>query len=155
VAHSAVKHGAPAATFDGRKVHMKKIVDLRFLFTAVAVLEVFYAIAGAMPPSLVEPATGWVLSPDGHWITKLLSVALAAQALVAWTLRATPHLGVAKALAFYQVASATVDWIVWLTVDGAFASLQAKVGVVLAIPTHYALGVLLLIGVRSARQRSV
>jgi hypothetical protein len=53
--------------------------------------------------------TGWVLSADGQWLTKLLGLALAAQAWVAWTLRNQPHPGVAKGLAFYQLASATAD----------------------------------------------
>lgn len=135
---------------------MKKLTDLSSLFTLVAVVEAFYAVAGLMPPSLVQPMTGWVLSPDGQWITKLLSMALASQALVAWTLRKTPHRGVAKALAFYQIASATVDWMTWLALadEGVFANAQAKIGVALAIPTHYALGILLLVAIRRAPKRS-
>jgi hypothetical protein len=62
-----------------------------------------------MPPRFVQPMTGWVLNADGQWIVKLLAVALLTQAFVAWMFRKAPHIGVAKALAFYQVASATVD----------------------------------------------
>jgi hypothetical protein len=50
---------------------------------------------------MVLSVTGWILSADGHWVAKLLGVALASQAWVAWTLRTQPHPGVAAALAFY------------------------------------------------------
>ena len=55
-----------------------------------------------------------VLSADGQRLTKLLGLALAAQAWVAWTLRNQPHPGVAWGLAFYQLASATADWVLWI-----------------------------------------
>ena len=91
-----------------------KIADLRFLFLVVAVLEFGYFLAGMMPPRFVEPTTGWMLSSDGHWVVKLMGVALLTQAYIAWIFRKDPHLGVAKALAFYQMASATVDWTMWI-----------------------------------------
>jgi len=131
---------------------MKKPLDLRLILTVIAIVEAFYAIAGLMPPRLVLPMTGWVLSSDGQWTTKLLAVALATQAITAWAIRDRPHLGVAKALAFYQLASATVDWTMWIALahDGIFSSGQARVGVLAAIPSHYALGVWLLVGIRRA-----
>jgi len=134
---------------------MRPIDDLRFLFRVVVVLEVLYAAAGMMPPELVAPTTGWLLNPYGHWITKLLAVSLASQAWIAWTLRERPHLGVASALAFYQIGSATVDWIMWLAMadEGLFAGTQARVGVIFAIPSHYLLGILLLRAVRIAAHK--
>jgi hypothetical protein len=33
-------------------------------------------------------------------------------------LRNEPHLGVAKGLAFYQLASATADWVMWIWLAG-------------------------------------
>ncbi len=112
-----------------------------------------YALVGlATPPSMVFAVTGWTLSADGHWVTKLLSVALASQAWVAWTLRDTPHVGVAAALAFYQVGSATADWAMWLTLadQGVFATTTAKIGVLASIPTHYAIGTLLIVAIRAS-----
>jgi hypothetical protein len=88
---------------------------------------------------------------------QLLGLALASQAWVAWVLRNEPHLGVAKGLAFYQLASATADWImwIWLADDGVFSN--GQVIVVLAIITHYALGLLLvraILAESSARSRT-
>ena len=76
--------------------------------------------------------TGWVLSADGQWLTKLLGLALAAQAWVAWTLRNQPHLGVAKGLAFYQLASATADWDMWIVLadQGIFSTTTGRVLVI-------------------------
>ncbi|MGQ0548656.1 MAG: hypothetical protein ACT4PY_03180 [Armatimonadota bacterium] len=89
---------------------MNRLRDLRFLFAVVAVLEWIYAAIGILtPPSMVLSVTGWVLNADGQWLAKLLGMALASQAWIAWTLRKDPHLGVAKALAFYQIGSATID----------------------------------------------
>ena len=94
---------------------MKRLSDLGFLFRVVAALELTYALVAVLTlPSQVTAVTGWVLSADGQWLTKLLGLALASQAWVAWTLRNQPHLGVAKGLAFYQLASATADWIMWI-----------------------------------------
>jgi hypothetical protein len=140
---STVRETAPA-------MQTKSPLDLKLILTVVAIVEVFYAIAGLMPPRLVFPMTGWVLGPDGHWIMKLLAVALATQALTAWAMRNSPHLGVAKALAFYQFASATVDWVMWMALanEGIFSNAQARGGVLAAIPSHYALGVWLLLGIR-------
>ena len=127
-------------------------LDLKLILTAIAIVEALYAIAGLMPPRLVFPMTGWVLSADGQWITKLLAVALATQAATAWSIRNQPHLGVAKALAFYQLASATVDWTMWILLAGdhVFSNAQARLGVLAAIPSHYALGLWLLLGIRRA-----
>lgn len=135
---------------------MKRIIDLKFLFTVVAIVEAIYALTALCPPSLVTPLTGWVLNADGHWVTKILAAALASQAFVAWTLRRTPHLGVARALAFYQLASATADWVMWLVLvdQGVFSTSAARVGVMMAIPTHYALGLLLILGIRAARRET-
>ncbi len=130
---------------------MNKLTDLKFLFSVVAVVEIFYALTAVLtPPSLVTPATGWVLSADGHWITKILGMALASQAWVAWILRKDPHVGVAKALAFYQFASATVDWVMWVVLrdEGIFSTAQGQIGAMIASPTHYLLGILLVLAIR-------
>lgn len=94
---------------------MKKLTDLKFLFIVVAILEFGYFLAGMMPPSMVKHLTGWVHTPDGHQVTKLMGIALLTQAYIAWIFRKEPHLGFAKGLAFYQMASATIDWIMWIT----------------------------------------
>lgn len=127
---------------------MNRLVDLRFGFALVAVVEAVYALVGLLPPSVLSAATGWDINPDGQWVVKLIAVALASQALVAWVLRRHPHRGVAGCLAFYQLGSATVDWLVWLTIPGVFATTQAKAGVLVAIPTHYLIGLLLILGIR-------
>jgi hypothetical protein len=130
---------------------MSRLVDLRFGFVLVAVVEMAYALIGLLPPSLLGAVTGWDINPDGQWVVKLLAVALASQALAAWVLRHRPHRGVAGCFAFYQLASATVDWTVWLTIPGVFATTQAKAGVLMAIPTHYLIGLLLILGIRASR----
>ena len=130
---------------------MKRLSDLGLLFRVVAGLELIYALVAVLtPPSQVENVTGWVLTPDGQWLTKLLGLALFSQAWVAWVLRNQPHLGVAWALAFYQLASATADWVmwIWLADDGIFSNGTAVV--VAAIITHYALGLLLVRAIRIA-----
>ena len=91
---------------------MNRLTSLPFMFRVVAIVELLYAAVGLLtPPSMVFAVTGWNLSPDGQWVTKLLAVALGSQAWVAWTLRDKPHIGVAAALAFYQIGSATIDTI--------------------------------------------
>jgi hypothetical protein len=130
---------------------MQRLSDMRFLFRVVVTLELVYALVAVLtPPAQVENVTGWVLTADGQWLTKLLGLALASQAWVAWTLRDEPHLGVAKGLAFYQLASATADWVmwIWLTDDGIFSNGAAIV--VVAIVTHYLLGLLLVRAIRGA-----
>lgn len=124
---------------------MKKLTDLKWLFTAVAVLEFGYFLAGMMPPGWVRPVTGWVLTPDGHWITKLMGVSLLTQAYFAWIFRKDPHPGVAKGLIFYQFASATIDWVMWWTMadKGIFSNELAQGTVLAAIISHYLLGALL------------
>lgn len=63
---------------------MNRFTSLPFLFRLVAIVEAIYALIGLLtPPDLVLTVTGWVLSADGQWIAKLLSVALASQAWVA------------------------------------------------------------------------
>ena len=134
---------------------MDRLSDLRFLFRLVVGLEVVYAaVAVLTPPAQVENVTGWVLTADGQWLTKLLGLALASQAWVAWTLRDEPHLGVAKALAFYQVASATADWAmwIWLADEGIYSG--GTLIVVLAIITHYLLGFALIRAIRRAQPAS-
>ena len=130
---------------------MNRLTDLRFLFRVVVGLELVYALVAVLtPPSQVENVTGWVLTADGQWLAKLLGLALFSQAWVAWVLRNDPHLGVAKGLAFYQLASATADWVmwIWLADDGIFSNGGAIV--VAAITTHYALGLLLVRAIRKA-----
>jgi len=128
---------------------MKQLTNLKILFIAVATLEFCYFLASMMPPFLVRSVTGWELTPDGHWITKLMGIALLTQAYVAWIFRKTPHIGVAKGLAFYQVISATVDWLMWLLMkdDGIFNNSLAQSAVIGAILSHYILGILLIIGI--------
>ena len=132
---------------------MKRFVELPFLFRVVAGLELLYAAFALLtPPGSVFALTGWVLSPDGQWIVKLLGCALLSQAMVAWTLRDTPHLGVAMGLAAYQIGSATADWVMWLTLadQGIFSTSVGRAGVIASIPTHYAVGLLLLVAIRVA-----
>lgn len=132
---------------------MSRLTQLPFLFGAVAAVEAVYALAAILtPPSRIESVTGWVLSADGQWLTKLLGVALASQAWVAWTLRNQPHLGVAKALAFYQLASATADWVMWIVLadQDVFSTTLGRVLVLVAIPSHYILGFLLVRAIRRA-----
>jgi hypothetical protein len=130
---------------------MNRLSDLRFLFRVVVGLELAYALVAVLtPPGQVENVTGWVLTADGQWLTKLLGLALASQAWVAWVLRNEPHLGVAKGLAFYQLASATADWVmwIWLADDDVFSG--GTTIVVAAIVTHYLLGFLLVRAIRGA-----
>lgn len=132
---------------------MKKLTDLRTLLIAVAVLEFCYFLAAMMPPGMIRPVTGWELTADGHWITKLMGVALLTQAYMAWIFRKNPHIGVAKGLAFYQMASATIDWIMWLAMkdEGIFSNALAQTTVVVAIVSHYILGILLIIGIHKTK----
>src|SRR6185503_10136859 len=138
---------------------MNRLTSLPFMFRVVAIVELLYAAVGLLtPPSMVFAVTGWNLSPDGQWVTKLLAVALGSQAWVAWTLRDKPHAGVAAALAFYQIGSATADWVIWLTLadQGVFASTAAKIGVLASIPTHYVIGALLVAAIfESSRATAV
>jgi hypothetical protein len=133
---------------------MKRILDLRFLFTVVAVLELIYALAGVLtPPGMVQSVTGWVLTADGQWVAKLMGVALASQAWIAWMFRTAPHTGVAKALALYQIGSATADWVMWLALSDQqiFSTTLGKITVVASILLHYTLGLLLVLGIRVKR----
>jgi hypothetical protein len=132
---------------------MKRLLDLGLLFRVVAVLESSYFAAAMMPPSWVGPATGWVLSVDGHWIIKLMGVALLTQAYIAWIFRKQPHIALAKGLAFYQMGSATVDWVMWLLMAdaGIFSNTLAQSTVLVAISSHYLLGVLLIAAIVRVR----
>jgi hypothetical protein len=135
---------------------MIRFLQLPFLFRVVAALELVYAsLAILTPPDSVFQLTGWVLSADGLWIVKLLGFALLSQALVAWVLRDAPHLGVARALALYQLGSATADWVMWLALAdrGVFSTLTGRIGVIASIPTHYGVGILLLVAIRMASRR--
>jgi hypothetical protein len=133
---------------------MKRFVDLRVLFTVVAILELVYAAAALLtPPSMVQSVTGWVLTADGQWLAKLMGVALASQAWIAWMFRHEPHLGVARALALYQIGSATVDWVMWLALadQNIFSTPLGKTTVIASILVHYTLGMLLVVGIRAKR----
>lgn len=131
---------------------MKKLTDLKFLFTAVAILEFFYFATTMLPPSLILLATGWNLNADGHWIAKILGLSLGVMGYFAWIFRKSPHLGLAKGFATYQIASATMDWIMWLVMkdEGIFESTFAQTSVIIAIASHYFLGILLVIGINKA-----
>jgi hypothetical protein len=132
---------------------VKKLSDLGSLFSVVAAVEAVYALTALLtPPGQIEAVTGWVLSADGKWLVKLLGFALASQAWVAWTLRHQPHIGVAKALALYQLGSATADWVMWIVLadQGVFSTILGQVLVMISIPTHYALGFLLARAIRRA-----
>lgn len=128
---------------------MKKLIDLKFLFTVVAIVELCYALLSLTPPDLVKPITGWILMADGQWIVKILGMGLFTQAYIAWIFRKEPHIGVAKALAFYQMASATMDWVMWLWLkdDGIFSSAISQWIVPVAIVSHYIIGILLILGI--------
>jgi hypothetical protein len=88
------------------------------------------------------------MSPDGHWALKLLGMALGAQALTAWVLRDDPPRAVAWCLAIYQVGATLVDVVLWtlLAGQGIFGAPIARAMILTAIPTHFALGVLLALG---------
>lgn len=133
-----------------------KRVDLPLVLTIVAVVEAGYAVAGLLtPPALIPSVTGWILSADGHWISKLLGAALASQAWVAWIMRKEPHAGVITALAMYQLLASTVDWVMWLAMadQGIFSTSLSQVTVAGSIVLHYALGALLLVALRRAPVR--
>jgi hypothetical protein len=132
---------------------MKKLSDLKFLFTAVAILEFFYFAAAMLPPSLIPMVTGWNLSPDGHWIAKLIGLSLGTMGYMSWIFRKNPHVGVAKGLAFYQIASATMDWTMWLVMkdEGIFNNSLAETTVIAAIVSHYFFGILLIIAINKSK----
>lgn len=133
---------------------MKKLTDLKFLFTVVALLEFFYFLCGMMPPTLVAPVTGWNLNADGQWITKLVGLALGFMAYIAWVFRKNPTIEVARGLAFYQIASATIDWLMWLMMkdEGIFNNRLAQTTVTAAIVSHYIIGVLLFVGISRTKK---
>jgi hypothetical protein len=106
-----------------------------------------------LPPALIPIVTGWNLGPDGQWIAKLIGLSLGTMGYIAWIFRKNPHLGVAKGLAFYQMASATMDWVMWLVMqdEGIFNNALAETTVIGAIFSHYFFGILLIIGIRKAK----
>jgi hypothetical protein len=61
---------------------------------------------------------------------------------------------VAKGLAFYQIASATIDWVMWLVMkdEGIFDNSLAQTTVIAAIVSHYILGILLFIGINKSKK---
>lgn len=132
---------------------MKKLTDLKFLFTAVALLEFFYFVSAMLPPSIIPLATGWDLSMDGHWIAKLIGLALGFMGYIAWIFRKNPHIGVATGLAAYQIASATMDWTMWLVFkdEGIFNNPLAQTTVVAAVVSHYFFGILLIAAIQKAK----
>ncbi len=134
---------------------INRLTDLKFLFTAVAILEFFYFAAAMLPPSLIPLVTGWNLNADGHWIAKLIGLALGFMGYIAWIFRKNPHLGVAKGLAAYQIASATMDWVMWLVMkdEGIFDSTFAQTTVTAAIVSHYFFGILLVIGINKTGKK--
>lgn len=130
---------------------MRKVTDLGVLFTIVAIVEFVYAgMALMIPPSLMFAATGWVLSPDGQWIVKLLGAALLFQGLVAWMFRKAPHIGIAWLLALYQIMAATIDWVMWVVLAdaGIFSTGLSQLTTGSSVVLHYALGLLLVIAIR-------
>ena len=133
----------------------RSLVDLRTVLTAIAVVEAFYAAAALLtPPGMILPLTGWVLSADGQWLVKPLGAALAFQAYVAWALRDAPHRGIVTALAGYQFAAATIDWVMWIVLanDGVFSTPLARLTVIASVVIHYALGILLVLALRRSPQ---
>ena len=128
---------------------MKKLTDLKFLFTVAAIMEFFYFITCMLPPSIIPSLVGWNLNVDGFWLTKILGLSLGTMGYFAWIFRNTPHIGIAKGLAFYQIASATADWAMWLAFkgEGIFASPIAQATVIVAIVSHYLLGFLIIAGI--------
>src|SRR5689334_12342338 len=129
---------------------MKKLVDLKILFTVVAILEFSYFLCAMIPPTWVGPVTGWNLNADGQWITKLVGLALGFMAYTAWIFRKNPEIRLAQGLAAYQILSATIDWVMWIVMkdENIFNNALAKNTVIAAIISHYALGVLMLIAIK-------
>lgn len=124
------------------------ILNLKTLFVVVAIVEAFYGAAGILiPPSQVHNLLGWNLSADGQWVTKLLGCALASQAALAWVLRRDPPVAVAWILGLYQIGATLTDIGIWISLadQGVFSTQLARWSVMTAIPTHFVIGVLVLI----------
>ena len=135
---------------------MKKFTDLKLLFTVAAIMEFFYFVTCMLPPSIIPSLVGWNLIVDGFWLTKILGLSLGTMGYIAWIFRKNPNIGVAKALAFYQIASATADWVMWITFkdEGIFSDPVAQMTVIAAIVSHYLLGILIILGVKNARTQN-
>lgn len=133
---------------------MRQLIDLGFLFRTIALVEAAYGLLCMLtPPSKVLLVTGSVLVADGQWLAKLIGATLVSQAWVAWVLRDEPHLGVARALAFYQLAAATINWVMWIVLadQGIFSTALSQVSGVVSILFHYTLGILLVVAIRKHR----
>ena len=95
--------------------------------------------------------TGFIPS----WLKRTMGVgtALGTMGYMAWIFRHDPHLGVAKGLAFYQIASATADWVMWLVMkdQGIFDNGLAQTTVTAAIASHYFFGICLIVAIRRSR----
>ena len=133
---------------------MRQLIDLRFLFRAIALVEGVYGLLCMLtPPSKILLVTGSVFVADGQWLVKLIGATLVSQAWVAWVLRNEPHLGVARALAFYQFAAATINWVMWIVLadQGIFSTALSQVSGVMSILFHYTLGILLVFAIRKHR----
>lgn len=130
-------------------------MSLKTAFIVVAVIEAFYGAAGLLiPPSLIEPVLGWQLSPDGQWVTKLLGLSLATQSVLALQLRHHATRALAFTLAAYQIGATVIDVVLWTTLadQGIFSNPLASWSIVLAIPTHLAIGAFLLIAALRHRE---
>jgi len=99
---------------------------------------------------------GWVLSPDKCWVVKLLGAAPGFQAIIAWMFRKNAHIGVAWALAGYQLVAATIDWAMWIILadQGVFSSPMAQITVGASVMLHYGPGILLVIAIRREGART-
>lgn len=130
-------------------------MKLKTVFIIVALVEITYALLAMTPPGSVNALTGWVLTTDGHWLLKLFGMALGAQAYLAWSSRNEPTLSVARSLAFYQLASATVDWVMWIVLDGqgTFSTSFGQALIVSAIVSHYGIGILLVVSMRQLQHK--
>jgi hypothetical protein len=55
-----------------------------------------------------------------------------------------------RALALYQLGSATADWVMWIALadQNVFSTTLGRVLVMISIPTHYTLGLLLVRAIR-------
>lgn len=133
---------------------MRQLTDLGFLFRAIALVEAIYGLLCLLtPPSRFLLFTGSVLGADGQWLAKLMGATLVSQAWVAWVLRNEPHLGVARALAFYQFTAATITWVMWIVLadQGIFSTALSQVSGAVSILFHYTLGIVLVFAIRKHR----
>lgn len=138
-----------------QQTNESRLLNLKTLFLVVAIVEAFYGAAGILtPPSLVPKLLGWNLSADGQWVTKLLGCALASQAAIAWVLRKDPPVAVAWILGLYQIGATLTDIGIWIALadQGVFANPLSRWSVMTAIPTHLAIGLLVLLAAERKRK---